>query len=271
MDLEDGPGPGQGRQQRGRPGEHGTSLERASDGPRRRRTRCSSTSTCRHCGRRTRGWTTPRRRRCWRTAGRRRVPGCPDWPLADLVRHVAEVQHLWAWVVRTRADRSVRLPEPPTHPDDELLGWLDAQHAELEAALAGADPAERVWTWAPQQDVAFVLRRQAAGGRGAHRRRRAGARRRPPDPDRRRAGRARRVAGGDGARRRCRTGRRRARTRWSSTPWTPTPSGRSSPARRPFPIAALTGHGRRPAAGRLAAGARSRCSPWTATASRPRR
>ena len=27
--------------------------------------------------------------------------------------------------------------------------------------LAGADPAERVWTWAPQQDVAFVLRRQA--------------------------------------------------------------------------------------------------------------
>ena len=34
------------------------------------------------------------------------------------------------------------------------------QSAELEAALAGADPAERVWTWAPQQDVAFVLRRQ---------------------------------------------------------------------------------------------------------------
>jgi uncharacterized protein (TIGR03083 family) len=35
------------------------------------------------------------------------------------------------------------------------------QSAELEAVLAGADPAERVWTWAPQQDVAFVLRRQA--------------------------------------------------------------------------------------------------------------
>jgi hypothetical protein len=27
--------------------------------------------------------------------------------------------------------------------------------------LAGADPSERVWTWAPRQDVAFVLRRQA--------------------------------------------------------------------------------------------------------------
>ena len=89
------------------------------------------------------------------------VPGCPDWRLADLVRHVGEVQHFWAWVVRTRATDPANYPEPPRHPDDELLGWLDAQSAELEAALAGADPAERVWTWSPQQDVAFVLRRQA--------------------------------------------------------------------------------------------------------------
>jgi uncharacterized protein (TIGR03083 family) len=88
------------------------------------------------------------------------VPGCPDWRLADLVRHVAEVQHFWAWVVRTRATDPAGYPKPSRHPDDELLGWLDAQHAELEAALAGVDPAERVWTWAPQQDVAFVLRRQ---------------------------------------------------------------------------------------------------------------
>jgi hypothetical protein len=31
----------------------------------------------------------------------------------------------------------------------------------LEDALTRADPADRVWTWAPQQDVGFVLRRQA--------------------------------------------------------------------------------------------------------------
>ena len=31
------------------------------------------------------------------------VSACPGWRLADLVRHVAEVQHFWAWVVRTRA------------------------------------------------------------------------------------------------------------------------------------------------------------------------
>ena len=88
------------------------------------------------------------------------VPGCPGWRLADLVRHVAEVQHFWAWVVRTRAPEPADRPHPPQHPEDELLGYVAAQHAELETALAGADPAEEVWTWAPQQDVAFVLRRQ---------------------------------------------------------------------------------------------------------------
>jgi uncharacterized protein (TIGR03083 family) len=88
------------------------------------------------------------------------VPGCPGWTLADLVRHLAEVQHFWVWVLRTRATSPAAYPEPPRHPQDELLGWLAAQHAELETALAGADPTERVWTWAPQQDVAFVLRRQ---------------------------------------------------------------------------------------------------------------
>jgi len=88
------------------------------------------------------------------------VPGCPDWRLGDLVWHLAEVQHFWAWVVRTRAVDTTAFVEPRRHPDDELLGFLAAQNAELETVLAGADPHERVWTWAPRQDVAFVLRRQ---------------------------------------------------------------------------------------------------------------
>ena len=94
-----------------------------------------------------RGWTAP-------------VPACPGWSLADLVWHLAEVQHFWAWVVRTRAQDPSAYVEPDRRPDDELLGFVAAQSAELESALAGADPSERVWTWAPQHDVAFVLRRQ---------------------------------------------------------------------------------------------------------------
>ena len=89
------------------------------------------------------------------------VPGCPAWTLADLVWHLAEVQHFWAWVVRTRAQDPSAYQEPDRVTDDELLGWFAAESAELETALAGADPAERVWTWAPQKDVAWVLRRQA--------------------------------------------------------------------------------------------------------------
>jgi uncharacterized protein (TIGR03083 family) len=94
-----------------------------------------------------RGWQTP-------------VPGCPGWHLDDLVWHLAEVQHFWAWVVRTRAVDPSGYAQPVRRPDDELLGYLAGQSAELETVLHGADPAERVWTWAPQRDVAFVLRRQ---------------------------------------------------------------------------------------------------------------
>jgi uncharacterized protein (TIGR03083 family) len=95
-----------------------------------------------------RGWSAP-------------VPGCPGWALADLVRHLGEVQHFWAWVVRTRATDPSTYVEPVRRPDEELLGFVTPQNAELETVLAGADPSARVWTWAAQQDVAFVLRRQA--------------------------------------------------------------------------------------------------------------
>jgi uncharacterized protein (TIGR03083 family) len=94
-----------------------------------------------------RGWTAP-------------VPGCPAWTLADLVWHLAEVQHFWAWVVRTRAQDPAGYDEPARLPDDELLGWLAGRSAELETVLDGADPATPVWTWAARHDVAFVLRRQ---------------------------------------------------------------------------------------------------------------
>lgn len=89
------------------------------------------------------------------------VPGCPGWTLADLVWHLAGVQHFWAWVVRTRASDPGGYAEPARRPDDELLGYVLGQSAELETVLDGADPAERVWTWAPRRDVGFVLRRQA--------------------------------------------------------------------------------------------------------------
>jgi uncharacterized protein (TIGR03083 family) len=90
-----------------------------------------------------------------------RVEHCPDWSVADLVWHLAEVQHFWGWLVRTRATSPAGYPEPVRPADDELPAFLAEQARVLEEALSGAAPTDRVWTWAPQQDVAFALRRQA--------------------------------------------------------------------------------------------------------------
>jgi uncharacterized protein (TIGR03083 family) len=98
-----------------------------------------------------------RTRHGWRA----RVPGCPAWDLADLVWHLAEVQHFWAWLVRTRATSPAGYPQPVRPADDELPAFAAEQVHELEDALGRAEPTDPVWTWAPQQDVAFVLRRQA--------------------------------------------------------------------------------------------------------------
>ncbi|WP_104523604.1 maleylpyruvate isomerase family mycothiol-dependent enzyme [Blastococcus atacamensis] len=94
-----------------------------------------------------RGWAAP-------------VPACPGWSLADLVWHLAEVQHFWAWIVRTRAQDPSAYAAPARREDGELLAYGAARSAELETALAGVDPTEHVWTWAPRKDIAFVLRRQ---------------------------------------------------------------------------------------------------------------
>jgi uncharacterized protein (TIGR03083 family) len=92
---------------------------------------------------------------------RARVPGCPEWDLADLVWHLGEVQHFWAWLVRTRATSPAGCPHPLRPADDGLPQFVADQARELEDALEQAEPTDPVWTWAPQQDVAFVQRRQA--------------------------------------------------------------------------------------------------------------
>src|SRR5690348_11296236 len=68
------------------------------------------------------------------------VPGCPAWTLADLVWHLAEVQHFWTWVVRSRAESPMLYREPDRVADDELLGYLAAESAALETVLDGAEP-----------------------------------------------------------------------------------------------------------------------------------
>lgn len=90
-----------------------------------------------------------------------RVPACPNWRAADLAWHLAEVHHSWATIVADRVLDPSGLSIPERPPDDQLVAFGRRQADFLLDALAGADPSTHVWTWAPQQDVAFVRRHQA--------------------------------------------------------------------------------------------------------------
>jgi hypothetical protein len=89
-----------------------------------------------------------------------RVPTCA-WSAADLLWHVAEVQHHWAAVVRGAHGEGVVAPERPAG-----LGALRELAAtagtELATALAEAAPQDRAWSWHEDGGtVAWIARRQA--------------------------------------------------------------------------------------------------------------
>ena len=91
-----------------------------------------------------------------------RVEHCPEWSVADLVRHLTEVHWFWG----TIADGT--LSEPPDEAarpahvdDDELVAAFEAGAARLVEVLAAADQTAPCWTWFPgRQDVGFITRHQ---------------------------------------------------------------------------------------------------------------
>ena len=91
-----------------------------------------------------------------------RVEHCPDWSVADLVRHLTEVHWFWATIAEERLaappDDSRR---PPRADDAALVDAFVAGAAHLVEVLRNADQAAPCWTWAPaQQNVAFITRHQ---------------------------------------------------------------------------------------------------------------
>jgi len=90
-----------------------------------------------------------------------RVPSCPDWNAADLVWHLATVQHWWADVVTARPVRPEQVDPPRPAAYADLLAAYDAWSADLAEALESADPAEEAYTWSDDHTVGFILRRQA--------------------------------------------------------------------------------------------------------------
>jgi uncharacterized protein (TIGR03083 family) len=84
-----------------------------------------------------------------------RVPGCPDWTLRDLVRHVGAVQRFWSVVVRAGAADG---PPPPEargdmEPHGDLLEWSAESTRLLLAALREVGPDAGCWTWWRESDA----------------------------------------------------------------------------------------------------------------------
>ena len=88
------------------------------------------------------------------------VPGCPEWTLEELGRHLADVQGWAAWILTTGEQGE---PPPLDPPPANAADALARSTQTLLDALAASDPDEPCWnfsTLAPQRK-AFWFRRQA--------------------------------------------------------------------------------------------------------------
>ncbi|MGQ0467099.1 MAG: maleylpyruvate isomerase family mycothiol-dependent enzyme [Sporichthyaceae bacterium] len=89
------------------------------------------------------------------------VPGCPDWDLAELLRHTGRVHR---WVTGFVAERATEFPgwsKGVTDVPEDAAGlsdWLAAGAEPLLAQLSG-DPATEVWSFAPGGSIGWWRRR----------------------------------------------------------------------------------------------------------------
>ncbi|MDQ1519046.1 MAG: hypothetical protein QOI55_119, partial [Actinomycetota bacterium] len=89
------------------------------------------------------------------------IPWCGEWDMSDLVWHIGEVHWFWATIVDKRSSDPSDYEEPGRPDPDALFAWSRNSLGYVLRVLTETDPVTKVWTWAPQQDVAFVVRRMA--------------------------------------------------------------------------------------------------------------
>lgn len=90
-----------------------------------------------------------------------KVPSCDPWSATDLLWHLTEVQDFWAQIVARRLtdpEAVVSLTRPGDH--SGTLMAFDSAHMALTAALGAARDTDPAWTWADDQTVGFIRRRQ---------------------------------------------------------------------------------------------------------------
>ncbi|MFJ2647182.1 maleylpyruvate isomerase N-terminal domain-containing protein [Streptomyces sp. NPDC087420] len=95
------------------------------------------------------------------------VPGCPDWTLGQLARHVGGAHRWVEAIVRTRAtadipEEQVPYARGPDDTDPAALGaWLADGAHKTAGTLRAAGPDTEVWSWAWEHTAGFWARRMA--------------------------------------------------------------------------------------------------------------
>ncbi|MEU9251839.1 maleylpyruvate isomerase family mycothiol-dependent enzyme [Streptomyces sp. NPDC048270] len=92
------------------------------------------------------------------------VPTCPQWRVADLLRHTGAVHRWAAGFVGEGLLDPVPFPDAPELTGGELLAWFGEGHADLVRTLAEAPADVQCWTFLPTaapSPLAFWARRQA--------------------------------------------------------------------------------------------------------------
>ncbi|MFD9353078.1 maleylpyruvate isomerase family mycothiol-dependent enzyme [Streptomyces sp. NPDC060031] len=92
------------------------------------------------------------------------VPTCPQWRVADLLKHTGSVHRWAAGYVGNAQVEPGPIPEAPELVGAELLAWFREGHAALVRTLTEAPADVQCWTFlptAPPSPLAFWARRQA--------------------------------------------------------------------------------------------------------------
>ncbi|MFF1544344.1 maleylpyruvate isomerase family mycothiol-dependent enzyme [Streptomyces sp. NPDC058291] len=90
------------------------------------------------------------------------VPSCPDWTLADLVKHTGSVQRWFSSLLHARIQEpprkrevDLRIPER----QEEYVDWLADSATVAAQAFAATDPNLPMWAWGVDQHARFWARR----------------------------------------------------------------------------------------------------------------
>jgi uncharacterized protein (TIGR03083 family) len=101
----------------------------------------------------------------------RRVPGCPDWALRDLVWHLGRVQQFWSLVVRAGVDERPEFDEEEPGPTEAGAAgaWMRASTRELLDALRASPADAPAWTWWDEPRTAGAIGRHQVQEAAVHR------------------------------------------------------------------------------------------------------